>query len=196
MARYLISALLMLLITSCSNKAEPAKQQLDAAQTAVDGAAPKASKAMPEHFKSLERRMKELKTEFGEGNYPLVLTDGERLTTDAKNLQHQAEVRLSDEEKQAASQWPQLSSAVPQMIEPIKSRLAALEGSKHIPTDVNVPQAQASLTEATTLWDKATAAHTAGDLTTAVASAKSAQGKAQAAADALKLKLVANRSTG
>ena len=187
--RHLVFALLTLLVASCSNQMDRAKQQLDAAQSAIDSAAPEASKFMPEHLKSLEKRMKQLKTDFGQGHYPVVLADGARLTTDAKNLKQQAVARKTEDEKQAALQWPQLSTAVPQMIDPIKARIAALEGSKRVPTGVNVPQAQAALSEASTLWDKATAAHTAGDLTTAVASAKGAQSKAQAAADALKLKL-------
>lgn len=194
--RHLKSALLLMLLASCSSQMDPAKQQVDAAQSAIDSAAPEASRFMPEHFKSLERRMKQLKTEFDRKNYPVVLAEGPRLTADAKTVQQQAAARKTEEEKQAALQWPQLSTAIPQMIDPIKARIAALQGSAHVPAGVNVAQAQAALSEASTLWDKATAANTAGDLTAAVESAKGAQSKAQAAADALKLKLTTNRTTG
>jgi hypothetical protein len=192
--RHLTLALLLTLLAGCSTQTDPAKHQVDAAQSAIDGAAPDASRFMPEHFKSLERRMKQLRADFDQKNYPVVLADGPRLTADAKNVQQQAATRKTEEEKQAASQWPQLSSAVPQMMDSIKARIAALHGSAHVPAGVNVQQAQADLSEASIFWDKAIAAHTAGDVTAAVESAKGAQGKAQAAADALKLKLTTNRT--
>jgi hypothetical protein len=182
-------ALLTLLLASCSNQMEPAKQQVDAAQTAVDSSAADASKYMPEHLKTLEGRLAKLKTTFDQKDYQTVVATGPSLVTDAKSLQQQAAEKKAEGDKQLAMQWAQLRGSVPQILDAIKARLGELQKAKHTPKGLNISEAQSALSDASASWDKATTAHTAGDVSAAVASATQAQQRAQAAADALKFKV-------
>jgi hypothetical protein len=182
-------ALIILLLTSCSTQMDSAKQQIDAAQSAVDTSTADASKYMPEHSKTLERRMGQLKAAFNQKDYQTVLADGPRLIDDARTLQQQVATKKAESQYQLGLQWTQLSSGVPQMLETIKARIGVLQASKRVPNGVDLAAGQVAMNDASMLWDKARTTQASGDLTTAVAAVKSAQSRAQAAADALKLKL-------
>lgn len=181
--------LLSLLLAACANQMQPAKQALDAAGSAITAASADARKYMPEHLQSLQTRLTNLQTAFQQKDYATVLSAAPALTSDAKTLAQEAAAKKADSEKQMAGQWMQLSGAVPEMLDAVKSRLRDLERSKRTAKAAYVTETKATLADATSLWDKATGAHSAGDLAGAITAAQSAQAKAQSAAGTLKLKL-------
>jgi hypothetical protein len=61
--------------------------------------------------------------------------------------------------------------------------------SKHLPAGVDLEAAKSGLADATSLWEKAQAAFTGGNVEDAVNAAKDTKVKAEAAAAALKLTL-------
>jgi len=177
------------LIIGCSNQMQPAKEALGAAASAIQEAATDGAKYMPEHLKTLQDRMATLQSAYDQKNYDTVISSAPALTNDATTLAKEAAAKRAETDAQLASQWSQLSTAVPGIIEQVRSRAEALGKARRRPKEVQLSQAQSALAEASTLWQKAAAAHTSGDLAAAVTSAKDAQARAQAAAEALKLKL-------
>jgi len=185
-------ALLSLLIAACANQMQPAKQALEVAQSAVEAASANAGKYMPEHLQTLQARLASLKASFDQKDYATVLSTAAPLTSDANTLAQEAASKKADTEKQLAAQWAQLNSAVPGMLDAVKSRVQELEKSKRTAKSAHVTEAKAAFTEASSLWDQATAAHNSGDMTAAVTAAQNAQAKGQSAAEILKLKLPAS----
>ena len=180
---------LSLLLAACANQMEPARQALAAAQTAVDASAADAGQYMPEHLKSLQARLGTLKTAFEQKDYATVLSTAPALTSDAKSVAQEAAAKKADAEKLLAQQWTQLSAAVPAMLEAVKTRVRDIEKSKHAAKASHLADAKKAVGEASSLWDKAAAAHTSGDLAGANSSGQEAQAKVQSAAEILKLKL-------
>ena len=182
-------AMLAVLLVSCSSQMQPAEQERDAAQKAVEVAAPDAAAYMPERLKTLQDRLATLKSSFDQKDYASVLASGPGLVSDAASLQQQAATKKVEAETALSSQWTHLNAAVPGMFDAVKARIDELSKHKRTPKGIDLGEAHTALTQAEALWDQATASHTAGNMEPAIASAKNAQAKVQAAADALQLKL-------
>jgi hypothetical protein len=186
---FLAFAVSGLSLLACANQMQPAQSALDNAQNAVKAAAPDASKYMPEHYQRLQAELSASQAAFDRKDYAAVLNSAPALTADAQSVQQQAAAKKAAAMTALTAQWTDISNSVPKMMESIKARLDELSRNKHARTGVDVGAAQTDLSDASSMWSKAEASHSAGDLEAAVTAAKGVQAKAEAAADALKLKL-------
>jgi hypothetical protein len=186
---FVVSGLMLL---ACANQMQPAQSALDSAQNAVNAASPDGSKYMPEHYRRLQAQLTAVKAAFDQKQYAAVLNSAPALTADANSVAQQAAAKRLAAMSALAAQWSDVSASVPKMIDSIKARLAELTKSRHPPKGIDVAGAQSDLSAATSMWSKAEASHTAGDLAAAIDAAKDVKSKAAAAADALKLKLPAS----
>jgi hypothetical protein len=183
---FVVSGVMLL---ACANPMQPAQAALDGAQNAVNAASADASKYMPEHYRRLQSQLNAMEAAFDQKQYAAVLNSAPSLTSEANSVAQQAAARKTQALNALATQWTDISTSVPKMIESIKTRLNELTRNKHPPKGIDVTAAQSDLSDAASLWSKAEASHTAGDIAAAVDAARDVKSKAAAAADALKLKL-------
>jgi hypothetical protein len=179
----------MLLFAACANQMEPAKQALDGANSAVSAAAADARKYMPEHLSTLQRKLSDLKSAFDRKDYAAVLASAPAVVNEAKSLAQAAASKKAELAKALETQWTDLNSSMPRLIETVKTRVDALAKKKHVPKGVDLAAARSALADATISWEKAQSVFTAGKVEEAVSNAKDSKAKAEAAAAAVNLKL-------
>ena len=180
----------MLLFAACANQMEPAKQALDGANSAVSAAAADAGKYMPERLSTLQRKLSDLKSSFDRKDYAAVLASAPAVVDQAKSLAQAAASKKAEVAQALDTQWTDLNSSMPQLIETVKTHVDALAKKKHVPKGVDLAAAKSALADATISWEKAQSAFTAGKVEEAVSNAKDSKAKAEAAAAAVNLKLL------
>jgi hypothetical protein len=189
-ARVLVAFMMSgLMLLACANQMQPAQAALEGAQSAVNAIQADASKYMPEHYARLQAQLTALRAAFDQKQYAAVLNSAPGLTSEANSVAQQAAARKTAAMSTFADQWSHISASVPKMIDSIQARLGELTRSRHPPNGIDVATAQSELSDATSLWSKAEASHTAGDNEAAIDAAKNVKAKAEAAAVALKLRL-------
>ena len=179
----------MLLFAACANQMEPARQALQGADSAVSAAAADAGKYMPEHLSTLQRKLSDLKSSFDRKDYAAVLASAPAVVDEAKSLAQAAASKKAEVAEALGTQWTDLNSSMPKLIETVKTRVDALAKKKHVPKGVDLVAASSALADATISWEKAQSAFTAGKVEEAVSNAKDSKAKAEAAAAAVNLKL-------
>ena len=180
----------MLLFAACANRMEPARQALQGADSAVSAAAADAGKYMPEHLSTLQRKLSDLKSSFDRKDYAAVLASAPAVVDEAKSLAQAAASKKAEIAKALDTQWTDLNSSMPLLIETVKTRVDALAKKKHVPEGVDLAAAKSALADATISWEKAQSAFTAGKtIEEAVSNAKDSKAKTEAAAAAVNLRL-------
>jgi hypothetical protein len=186
----LFLAAVAVLAVGCANQLEPAQKAIDGLANAMSAAeSAGASKYIPEQFNAVQGKVTELKTAFDRKDYAAVLKGAPAVLTEAQNLVGAAAAKKDEVVKAATAEWATLSTAVPQLVAAVKSRVDVLGKSRRLPAGVDLEAAKSGLADATSLWEKAQAASNAGNYEDAVSAAKDTKARAEAAAAALQLKL-------
>jgi hypothetical protein len=186
---YAALSIAALAIAACSNLQDPAKHAVDSVDAAVSSAAPAAQKYRPEQFAALQARVASLKASFDKADYNKVLADAPTLLNDIQALAAIAAAKKEQVRRNLAGVWPNLSAPIPDSIAAVQARIDVLTKNKRDAARVDLPSAKASMADASDLWPKAQASFTAGDIETAVDTARQVQRKIDAAAAALKFTL-------
>jgi hypothetical protein len=186
---YAVLSITALVIAACSNLQDPAKHAVETVGAAISSAAPAAQKYRPEQFAELQTRVAGLKASFDKGDYNRVLADAPTLLNDIQALAAIAAAKKEQVRRNLAGVWPKLSAAIPDSIATVQARIDALSKNRPNAAKIDLPSAKASMADAGSLWSKAQESFTAGDIETAVDTAKLAQNKIEAAAASLKLTL-------
>jgi hypothetical protein len=189
MAQYALLIVAMLLFAACADQMKPAQQALDGVDSAVSAAAPDAGKYMPEALTALQSKVTALKASFDKRDYRAVLIGAPAVLADAKSLAQVAAAKKEEAMKALGSQWTDMASSLPKLVETVKARVDALSKVRHLPKGVDLAAAKSALADATGLWEKAQAAFAAGKVEEAVNNAKDGKAKAEAAAAAVNLNL-------
>ena len=178
-----------LALAACTNLAEPAAKAVAEVETALTAAGDDAGKYVPDQLAAVQGKLTELKDSIAKKNYKAVIAAAPAALTMAKDLASAATAKKDEMMKMAASDWTTMSAALPGLISAVQSRVDVLGKSKHLPAGVNLDAAKTALADATSMWAKAQAASTAGDVMGAASTAKMVKEKAEAAAAAIGLKL-------
>jgi hypothetical protein len=195
---YLVVAL-CLALTGCSRQMEPAKKAIADIQAAVTAAGPDAEKYIPDQVKAVNDQLADLRTKFDQKDYAAVVAAAPALLTKAQGLAAAKDAAMKEEQaKEAAAQaaaeqalqddWASLSSAIPSSITAIDDRLNTLKKARKLPANITkdaLTTAESDLTDAKSLWQQATDNQSANNLHDAVASAKQAKEKLDAAMSGL-----------
>ena len=179
-----------LLLVACANQMEPAQRAIAGIENAI-AAAPDAAKYIPDQLTAVQAKLADLKTSFNNKDYKSVLANAPPVLAEAQGLLGATMLKKETVVKAMAAEWPALAASLPGLMTTVSNRATALGKSKHAPAGVDVAAAKSAVDEATTSWNKAQAANTAGDMETAVASAHDAKAKLEAAAAAMKMTLPA-----
>jgi hypothetical protein len=186
---YGVSFTAAVMLAACGSQQEPAGHAVENVTTAIGTVGPQVQKYMPDQYAALQARVTSLRAAFDKGDYRQVLTDAPTLMNDIQGLGAVATAKKSQKARNLAEQWPRLTASIPDSIAAVQARIDVLSKNKKDAAKVDLPAAQASMTQVSTLWSKAQEAFTARDLETATDSAKEAQAKIAAAAVSLKFTL-------
>jgi hypothetical protein len=186
-SRCLVFGMAALLFAACSSQMQPARQAINDINSAVAATSEDAAKYIPEQLSDVQHKQADLNAAYDKKDYAAVLAQAPAVLTEAKGLPAAAAAKKDEIAKALASEWTQLSASVPQLVTSVKTRIDALSKSRRVPKDVNLSAAKSGLQDATVSWEQAQAASKLGNVAAAVAAAKDAKTKAEAAASALKM---------
>ena len=178
-----------LLLSACANQMEPAQQAIAGIDSAISAASADAGKYIPEELSGVQTKLADLKASFDKKDYAAVLAGAPAILADAQGLLGAAAIKKDEVVKAMGGEWTTLAASVPGLVSAVSSRVAVLAKSKHPPAGVDLAAATSDSADAASLWSKAQAAFSAGNVEEAVTTARAVKAKAEAAAGALKMML-------
>jgi hypothetical protein len=182
-------------LSACTNQMEPAKKAIAGIEAAVTAAGPDAQQYIPDQLKAVTDQLAGLKAKFDQKDYAGVLAAAPAILNSAQGLLAAKDAAVKEAAAKAAAaqaaaeqtlktDWTTLADAVPVAIASVDSRVTMLTKSKKLPAGLTkdaLAAAQTNLAGAKSLWQQATTSQTAGQLSDAVAAAKQAREKIDAA---------------
>jgi hypothetical protein len=188
-AGFLTSCSIAILFVACANQMEPAKNALDNIQVTLNSVAADAQKYVPDEYAQAQAKAAALTASFEKKDYAAVVAGAPAALAEINGLSGAVAAKKDEILKAEGDQWRKLAASIPQSISAVQTRIDALSKTKRVRKDVDLGAAKSGLADATAAWDKAQSAFKSGNPPDAVAAAKDAQSKLNAAADALKLNL-------
>jgi exonuclease VII large subunit len=193
--RLTLISLAALAIAACANDREPAQKMMSDIQAAIHAASQDAAKYAPDQLNDVQTKYDDLRTALTAQDYKGVLTRGPAVLTEAQGLATAAAAKKTELTQKLNEQWSSLSSAVPQEVTAIQSRIDMLGQKKNhklaqeITKAIDLDAAKSALGDATSLWSKAQGAFGNGNMDEAVSAAKDAKAKLDTLAGTLKVEL-------
>jgi len=188
-AGFLTLCSIAMLFVACANQMEPAKSALDNIQATLNSVAADAQKYVPEQYAQAQAKAAALTSSFEKKDYAAVVAGAPAVLAEVNGLSGAAAAKKDEMLKAEGDEWRKLAASIPQSISAVQTRIDVLSKTKRAPKDVDLGAAKSGLADASAAWDRAQAAFKSGNPPDAVAAAKDAQSKLNAAADALKLNL-------
>jgi hypothetical protein len=186
--KYFALSLLTLLAAACASKMEPAQQAIDAINDTVANAKD-AAKYVPEQVTNVQNGLAELKASFAKQDYGAVLDRAPAMLDEANALEGAATAKRDQLRAGMLTEYKVLSASMPKLMDSVQSRLDALSQTRHVPKDVDLATAKSDFGDASAQWKSAQSVYRSGTIEDALAAAKGAKDKLEAAATALKLDL-------
>jgi hypothetical protein len=178
-----------ILIVACTSQMEPAKNDLDAINSALTSATPDAQKYVPDQLASAQSDAAKLSASFDKKDYAAVVSGAPGVLAEVKSLAGAAAAKKDETLKALGNEWRSLSASIPESVTAVQTRIDALSKTKHVPKDLDVGAAKSGLADAASAWETAKSDFSSGNAEEAVTAAKDAKSKVEAAAAALKLDL-------
>jgi hypothetical protein len=188
-AHYLFLTCAALLFAACASKMEPAQKALADINSALDLVSVEAKKYVPDQLNAAENKVTQLTQSFDNKEYEAVLAGAPPVLAEVQGLATAAAAKKDEIAKALSDEWTGLAASVPQTVDAVSARVDTLSKAKHAPKDIDLTAAKSGLADARAQWETAQSAFKSGNVADAVAAAKVAKTKAEAAAAALKLTL-------
>jgi hypothetical protein len=178
---------------ACSGQKEPAQKLLLDTDATIIAASAEAAKYVPQQLADVQRQYADLKASFDKQDYAGVISAAPVVLGAAQTLATSAAARKDEVLKALNDDWTGLAAVLPDEQSAIQNRLQQLsqKPNKKQAAGVDLDGSKASLSDAMSLWSKATAAFAAGNLDEAVATAKAVKAKLDPLATALKVTVTA-----
>lgn len=189
MHRSLLVALSGLVLFACSGQKEPAQKLLLDTDATIIAASAEAAKYVPQQLADVQHQYADLKASFDKQDYAGVMSTAPAVLGAAQTLATLAAARKDEVLKALNDDWTGLAAILPAEQSAIQNRIEQLsqKANKKQAAGVDIEGSKASLSDAMSLWSKATAAFAAGNLDEAVATAKAVKAKLDPLATALKV---------
>jgi len=189
--KYALLSLAGVLLAACASDREPAQKLMNDIQAAIAASSEDAAKYVPDQLNDVQTKYDDLKTALNAQDYKGVLARGTPVLAEAQGLSAAAAAKKADLAKELTDQWSSLSSAVPQELTAVQSRVDMLSQKKNakLAKGIDLGAAKSALGDATSLWSKAQGAFGNGNMDEAVATAKDVKGKLDTLAGTLKVDL-------
>jgi hypothetical protein len=151
---------------------------------------------VPQQLADVQRQYADLKAAFDKQDYSGVVAAAPAVLGAAQTLATAAAAKKDEVLKALNDDWTGLAAVLPDEVAAIQGRidLLAKKPNKKPASGVDLAAAKSTLSDATSLWSKATAAFAAGNLDEAVATAKAVKAKLDPLAAMLKVNLTAPAS--
>ena len=179
--KYLIPILFVViglfLVACAASSKEPAAAAIKAAEESWNAAKGEVVKYIPDQAKGVEDAIKGAKETFDKGNFDAALAAAKAIPEKVKVLTNAVAAKKTELTKS----WEEMSGGLPRMLDAIKSRLDILSQSKKLPANLDKAKlegAKGGYEAAARMWDEAKAAYSGGNLTDAMAKAKTVKEKA------------------
>lgn len=164
-------------LAACASQKGPADAALKAAQAAFDAAKGQASQFVPEQAKGVQDALAAAQDAFNKGDYKAALAAAQDVSAQAGALAQAAAAK----KEELTKAWTEMAAGLPQMIEPIRSRMDMLSKAKKLPANLDKDKyelAKGGFESVTKTWEEASAAASAGNVVEAVAKANAVKAKA------------------
>ena len=191
MNRFLLIGCTALALWACAGQKQPAEKLLLDTDATIIAASAEAARYVPQQLADVQRQYADLKAAFDKQDYAAVVATGPAVLGAAQTLATAAAARKDEVLKALNDDWTGLAAVVPNDVLALQARIEQLsrKSNKKLATGIDVDGARLSLSEAMSLWSKATAAFAAGNLDEAVSTAKAVKAKLDPLAAALKITL-------
>ena len=187
--KYLAVYATAILVVACANDREPAKNALDNINSSLSAVSAEAQKYVPDQLTDARSKVADLNTSFEKKDYAAVVARAPAVLAEVNGLASAAAAKKDEILKALGSEWRSLAVSVPQSVSAVQARIDELSKSRHVPKDVDLAAAKASLSDAASSWENAQSVFKSGNAADAVTAAKDARSKLESAAAALKLNL-------
>jgi hypothetical protein len=179
MLRFAFIGWAALALLACAGQKEPAQKLLLDTDATIIAASAEASKYVPQQLAEVQRQYADLKAAFDKQDYAGVLAAAPAVLGAAQTLATAAAAKKDEVLKVLNDDWTGLALVLPDDVAAIQARidLLAKKPNKRPGSGVDLDAAKSTLSDATSLWSKATAAFAAGNLDEAVATAKAVKAK-------------------
>jgi hypothetical protein len=179
-ARTLVIGLMastLLAVGGCSRAKDDATRAVSAAEASLASVREDAAKYMAAELQSVDSSVTALKESMAKGDYKVVVANAPGVNSSIESLKAGVAAKM-EENRAAGAEWSTYSTAVPQMVTALQSRVDTLTKSKRMPKNLDATAFGTVQTDLETMkveWAAASAAHDSGNDIDAVAKAKSAK---------------------
>jgi hypothetical protein len=190
--RFMIYAAAIIL-AACAGQKEPAQKSIGEIEATVIAASSEAAKYVPDQLADVQSKLAALKTSYDKQDYAAVVAGAPVVLSEAQGLATAAAAKKDEVLKQLNDSWSGLAATVPEEVTAVQGRIELLskKSSKKMAAGIDLDAAKAAEGDAMSLWSKAQAAFSAGNLEEAVNTAKDVKARIEAAAASLRLSLPA-----
>jgi hypothetical protein len=167
----------LFLVACVSANKEPAAAAIKAAEDAFNAVKGEAMKYVPDQANSVEDAIKIAKASFDKGNFDAALETAKAIPEKVKVLTTAVAVKKVE----LTRSWEEISGGMPVMLDAIKDKLDILSASKKLPKTLDKAKlegAKADYEAAAKMWDEAKSTFSGGNITDAIAKAKTVKEKA------------------
>jgi hypothetical protein len=174
-------AAVALAVVACSQK-DPAQEAVAAAESALAAVYEDAQKYLPERYAEVKAELEAGRKALDEERYAEAIAAVKDVPADAEALSKEVVAAKQQKLSELNAEWARLSGSLPGLLTNIGARLSELGSMRRLPAGMDkqvLDEANAAYASARSAWDEAGAAFAAGDLETAVARARDAEGTAQ-----------------
>jgi hypothetical protein len=153
-AKYLVlCSAAILIVASCTNQMEPAKNALANINATLSAATPDAQKYIPDQLASAQSKVAQLTASYDKKDYAAVLAAAPAVLTEVNGLAGAATAKKDENLKAVGTEWRGLAASIPQSITAVQTRIDALSKTKRVPKDIDLNAGKSGLADATSAWE-------------------------------------------
>lgn len=171
----------VLAVAACSQK-DPAREAIDAAEEALNAIYDDAGKYLPERYAAVKADLDTARAAFGEERYADAIAAVREVPAAAEALAKDAAAAKAEHVAGLNADWTRLSGSLPDLLAGIGGRIEDLGQMRKLPEGMDrqlLDETKAAYASAQSAWAEAGTMFGNGDLESAVARARAAEGMAQ-----------------
>jgi hypothetical protein len=176
-------AVLSLMLAACASQKEPAEKAVAQVESSLAEFRADAEKYAAEELKGVETSVAKLKNNLASKDYKAVVMAAPGVASAVSSLKQTVATKKADMEATMAAaqtEWTDLSTKVPQMVEAIQSRVDTLSKSRKLPKNLDkagFDTVKADLETMKTEWTEAGSQFASGMAADAVRKARAAKAR-------------------
>jgi len=173
------------MLAACTSQKEPAEQAVAKIDASLNEVRPDAEKYAADQLKSTDASVARLKENLAKQDWSGVVVGAPSVSSEVEALKTTVAAAKSDAESTLAaaqSEWSDLSTSIPPMVEKLQARVDQLAKSKKFPKGMDkagFETAKTNFESLKTEWTEAASEFASGQAANAVRKARSAKAKAE-----------------